>query len=556
MPKELSHPRALLLYPEYPPSYWNMKFMGNIAARMALAPPLGLLTVGALLPKEWQLRLVDENLQPPTEDDWDWAEVVLLSGMFIQRRRLKELIRTAKDRGKTVVVGGPYPTVSPEEMLTAGADLVVRGEFENQVAPFLEAFQAGVSGLILESATRPDMTTSPSPRFDLLRFHDYAMMVVQTTRGCPFDCEFCDVVRLFGRKTRHKTTEQVIAELEALYRLGWRQSIFINDDNLIGNKSYAKKLLNRMIPWHKSLGEPFDFYTQTSVNLGQELELIDLMTEANFASVFVGIESPDEEVLKLANKYQNVRHPQVDLVKTIMANGLTIMGSFVLGFDNEGTGAGERIAAFVEATNIPNVVVNLLVPFPHTRLYDRLKREGRLREDLLLNEFKDVDIFCGPLAYVPTRPESEILSEYLGLWERLYDRGNFLARTHRCFLNMRPTRQAKAESWEKTPPPFPPMKDTSWVALFRDLKHFIRLSWGYGVKASCRRQYWRQVFDLRRRNPSRLIRYFRTCFTGQGMIHLQEVVRERLQNIRNGNREEGAGGESGEGLPRREWGGK
>jgi radical SAM superfamily enzyme YgiQ (UPF0313 family) len=374
------------------------------------------------------------------------------------------------------------------------------------------------------------LASSPTPRFDLLRLDDYAMMVFQTTRGCPFDCEFCDVVRLFGRKPRHKSPEQVLAEMETLYRLGWRREILIGDDNFIGNRSYAKDLLNRMIPWHKTHGEPFLIFAQTSVNLGQELELIDLMTEANFASVFIGIESPDEEVLKSANKHQNVRYPQAELIKTIIANGLSVMGSFVLGFDNEGKGAGERIAAFIEATNIPHAVINLLFPFPHTRLWERLKREGRLREDRLLDESQDLDIFCRPLAYRPTRPESEILQEYLDLWERIYDRGTFLDRAYRTCLTMRPTREAQGKSWKETPQPSSPRKGQPGGTLLNNFKHLIRLSWAYGVRPPCRWQYWRHLLDLRRRNPSRLIRFLRNCTVGEGMMHLRDVVRERLQS--------------------------
>jgi radical SAM superfamily enzyme YgiQ (UPF0313 family) len=530
MPMEMTHPRVLLLYPEFPPSYWNTKFLGSASGRTTMAPPLGLLTVAALLPEAWQLKLVDENVQALTTDDWDWAEVVFLSALFIQRRRLRELITMARDRGKKVVVGGPYPTVHTQEVLATGADLVVRGEFENLLAPFWEAFQAGHAGVVLESADRPSLADSPVPRFDLLRLNDYAMMVFQTTRGCPFDCEFCDVVRLFGRKPRHKSQEQVLAEMEALYRLGWRREILIGDDNFIGNRSYARDLLNRMIPWHKSHGEPFNFFAQTSVNLGQELELIDLMTEANFATVFIGIESPDEEVLKSANKHQNVRHPQSELIKTIIANGLNIMGSFVLGFDNEGKGAGERIAAFVEATNIPNSVINLLFPFPYTRLWERLKQEGRLREDRLLDDSQDLDIFCRPLAYQPTRPEPEILQEYMDLWERLYERGTFLDRTYRFCLAMRPTRGAQAESGKGAPQPCSPMKGKPWGTIFSDLKHFIRISWAYGVRPACRRRYWRYLFDIRRRNPSRLVRFLRNCSVGEGMMHLRDVVRERMQS--------------------------
>ena len=233
--------RALLVCPEFPLSFWSFRKSCQLRGNRTVNPPLGLLTVAALLPPEWELRLADLNTRSLTEEDWQWADLILISAMYIQREGLLALVREAKRRGKTVVAGGPYPTSLPEAALEAGCDFVVRGEGENTVPLLLEAMRAGKTGVI-ETDEKPDLTTSPIPRFDLLRLDDYATFSIQTSRGCPFDCEFCDVVNLFGRKPRHKTPKQVIAELETLYRLGATGNMFICDDNFIGSKKRAQAL--------------------------------------------------------------------------------------------------------------------------------------------------------------------------------------------------------------------------------------------------------------------------------------------------------------------------
>jgi len=525
------HLRALLVFPKLNLGYFDMEFVCELKECKSLTPPLGLLTTAALLPQEWQLRLVDENVEPLTEAHWDWADVVLFSALLIQRGRLIELLGEAKARGKTAVVGGPYPTLVPETMLAEGADIVVLGELENLVAPLLAALEAGHTGVVLEAKEKPDLTTSPIPRFDLLRLQEYGTLAIQTSRGCPFDCEFCDVVRIFGRKPRHKTPEQVVAELETLYRLGWRGDIFVSDDNFIGTRSFARDLLKLMIPWHQSRGAPFDFTTQVSVDLGQDRELIDLMTQANFSRVLIGVESPDEEVLKFIHKHQNVRYPLVESLNNITANGLSIIGTFILGFDKETSGAGERIAALVEATNLPYLLLFLLAPFPHTRLWERLKREGRLHTDFLTENLHDDKPFFGQLAFQPTRPETEILSEYLELWERLYDRSNFLSRALRYYLAMRPTRRALAQAQGKAASPSPAKKSPSFQERFQGFKNFLKISWAYCQKPACRRQYFRQLLHLKRHNPSRLVPYLTTCALAEDMISLREVVSQHLRPL-------------------------
>ena len=248
--------RALLVCPEFPLSFWSFRKAVRFRGNKTTNPPLGLLTVAALLPPAWELRLADLNTRRLTDDDWQWADLILISAMYIQREGLLALVAEAKRRGKTVVVGGPHPTSLPEAALEAGSDFVVRGEGENTIPLLLEAMKNGKTGVI-ENDARPDLTTSPIPRFDLLRLDDYDTMTIQTSRGCPFDCEFCDVVNLFGRKPRYKTPAQVIAELESLYRLGARGAVFFCDDNFIGSKKQARALLQELTPWLRSRGEPF-----------------------------------------------------------------------------------------------------------------------------------------------------------------------------------------------------------------------------------------------------------------------------------------------------------
>jgi radical SAM superfamily enzyme YgiQ (UPF0313 family) len=520
--------RALLINPEFPKFFWSMQRLCHIQDCKASTAPLGLITVAAMLPPDWQLRLVDLNTGPLTQSDWEWAEVVLITSMGIQHANFLDLVRQAKALGKTVVAGGPQPSVMPEEVMDLGCDFLVRGEAELHMPRLLEDLQQGKTGRVYESAEKPDLSLSPVPRFDLLKPNDYLSMAIQTTRGCPFDCEFCDVVSLFGRKVRTKRPEQVLAELEAVYRLGGVEEIFIADDNFIGNKAYARQLLKMMIPWMKEHGEPFCFMTQASVNLGHELELIDLMTEANFGSVFLGVESPDEMVLQQAHKRQNVAGSLADALKTINANGLSLIGSFILGMDGETSGTGDRIIDFVEDTNIPIVMLNMLFPLAKTRLWQRLEREGRLRLELVeswvFQNFPEMDYYCR-MFFEPSRPEEEILAEFFRMVDRLYEPSAYLARAYRSILAMRPTRSAMAAKKGKPLPPAGPSRQKTPGNYLNDLRRFLRLSWSQGVRSSCRGQFWRQLYGIWQQNPSRLLRYIRLCAWGEDFFLFREAMR-------------------------------
>jgi len=510
-----------------PLSFFSFPKVVHRVGCKTLFPSLSLITVAALLPREWQLRLVDENVEPVTESMWAWAELVMISGMLIQGPNMLALIREAKARGKTVVVGGTYPTSMPEEVLPAGPDFLIRGEGENTLPLFLAALAQGRQGGVIECEAKPDLATSPIPRFDLLNLRDYRNLAIQTSRGCPHNCEFCDVVQLYGRRPRYKEPRQVIAELETIYHLGWRGSIFISDDNFIGNKTHARAILRELIPWNRSHGEPFGFTTQTTVSLGQDPDLMNLMTQANIGIVFLGIESPDEEALSRSNKHHNLAASMQESIHQIQANGLVVIGSFILGLDGEKPGTGERIIDFIEATSIPLAMVQLLQPPPTTRLWHRLQLEGRLLSERMKESPLTDSIGVRPF-FIPSRPEEQIITEYVQVWDTVYEPRRFLARTYRFFLGMRPTRAAAARRQGKTLPLAAPQAQASRRQKIMDGKMFLVLSWQLGIVSNTRWQYWRQLLGILRKNPSRIISYLVTCISGEDMFRLRDLIRQRL----------------------------
>jgi radical SAM superfamily enzyme YgiQ (UPF0313 family) len=511
---------VLFLQPKTPYSFWSFDQLLKLTGRKALLPPLGLITVAALLPQEWNMRLIDRNFQEIREEMWNWSELVMISGMIAQSDDVLWMTREAKRRGKTVVVGGPYATLLPEELRDAGADFVVKGEAETALPLLLDALTAGIKSEVIEEPSKPAMVTSPIPRFDLLRLDAYDSIGIQTSRGCPYNCEFCNVTTLHGKKTRYKEVHQIIAELEFLLSLGRRGTVFVSDDNFIGNINRARSILETLIPWHKAHGEPFNFWTQVSVNLGQNPELIDLMTHANFHTVFVGIETPDEEVLTFSGKHQNVSNPLAESIGNMNANGLTVVGSFIVGLDNEKEGADDRMVAFAEQTGIPVIMLNVLHPLPQSALWYRLKQENRL-----VDERGHGLRTGGELSYVPTRPTAQIMKEYKSLTDRLYEPSAFLGRTYRFYLAMRPSREALGIETEADSPPVNNGK-TSKKQIMRDLKSLVFLFWRQGIVRSTRIQFWRQLIGLWRSNPSRLSGYAVTLFHGENLF----ALRKRLLN--------------------------
>ncbi len=511
--------KVLLIYPELPFSFWSFKLACRVQGVKALFPPLGILTVAALLPSDWQSRLVDMNVQPIGESDWKWADLVMLSAMLLQRDTALKVIAEARQRGKTVVVGGTYPTLEPEEVLSAGGDYVVKGEAEATIPALLNALQTKATPRIIEHAEKPDLTVSPIPRFDLVCVRDYANMAIQTTRGCPFACEFCDIAALFGRPPRHKKADQVVRELEALYRTGYRGTVFVCDDNFVGNRDHALNVLAAMTEWNRSHGEPFGYITQASVNLGQDRELVDRMTAANFGEVFIGLETPDQQALRSAGKTQNLRSPMVESVNTIKENGLTVVESFIIGFDDEQAGVAQRICDVVDQTDAPTVMVNLLKAAPQTALWRRLKQEGRLLEDR-----KGVDTVMSKLNFRSRRPEGEILQDYVHLWRHLYEPSRYLDRVYRYYRAMRPTRRAQAQARGERPPPEPNARRRSLRENSQDLRAVLFLAWRQGIAGSCRVQFWRQFIGIQRSNPSRLRAYLSRLMIGENLFEVRDLI--------------------------------
>lgn len=509
-------PNVLLVSPQLPYSFWSFRETCKLTGRKTLAPPLGLLTLAGLLPAHWTLRLVDCNTRSIAEDDWAFADVILFGAMIVQRDHLVSLVAEAKRRGKSVAVGGPLVTSEPDFALEAGCDWVFSGEAEAGVDELVRAVEEGLPRGVIHAAGRPDMAASPVPRFDLLALDDYDAISIQTSRGCPFNCEFCDIINLFGRRPRYKNADQVLAELDCLYRLGWRGTVFFCDDNFIGDPGRARELLRRLVVWMKERREPFSFLTQASVNLGRNRELVDLMTEANFAEVFVGVESPDEEVLSGARKTQNVANPLLQSLDAMTRNGLPVLASFILGMDGEKAGAGTRICDFVERLAIPVVMLNMLQVLPNTALWDRLSACGRL-----LPQSRATGVSGSGMNFVPSRPSDEIMAEYRQLWDYLYEPTRYLARAYRSCLRMRPTRASLGQA-ERDPKAAWTPKAARETA--RSLLTLARVVWRQGVKARYRGQFWRQLVGVYRHNPTRMIRYLKTCGFGENMFALRRHV--------------------------------
>lgn len=368
--------KVLLLYPTFPDTFWSFKHVLKFIHKRAALPPLGLLTIAAMLPDEWELRLVDLNVSRLAERDLAWADMVMISAMIVQRPSAEELIARCRHAGKTVVAGGPLFTSEPGQF--AAVDHLVLNEAEVTLPEFLRDVQAGRARRVYASTRLPDLHLTPAPRWDLIKLRHYASMCVQYSRGCPFDCEFCSVTAMFGHRPRLKSAAQVITELDLLWERGWRGTVFFVDDNLIGNKrSLRDELLPALRRWRAGR-RGFDFYTEASINLADDPGLMRMMVEAGFDQVFVGIETPDEAGLAECNKRQNRHRDLIADVKRIQRAGLQVQGGFIVGFDNDQPGIFQRQIDFIQRSGIVTAMVGMLQAVPGTRLHERLAQQGRL----------------------------------------------------------------------------------------------------------------------------------------------------------------------------------
>ena len=367
----------LLLYPEFPDTFWSFKHALKFVRKQASLPPLGLLTIAAMLPESWQRRLVDLNVGPLNEAELEWADMALVSAMTVQQESAKEVIERCKAAGIPVVAGGPLFTTAHEQF--PEVDHFVLNEAETTLPFFLEDLRTGDPKKLYASSEFPDITRTPAPEWGLLDKKKYASMSIQFSRGCPYRCDFCNVTTLFGHKIRTKTSTQIIAELEGIRRLGWQDSIFFVDDNFIAQRSYLKKeLLPALIDWRKAHRVTNKFYTECSINLADDDELMALMVSAGFNQVFIGIETPEDIALQECGKQHNTSRDMLENVRRIQQAGLEVQGGFIVGFDSDTPSIFQKQIEFIQKSGIVTAMVGILQALPGTKLYDRMKSEGRL----------------------------------------------------------------------------------------------------------------------------------------------------------------------------------
>ena len=428
--------RALLVYPEMPPTYWSMRYALPFLGRRAVFPPLGLLTVAAMLPPSWELRLLDLNVEPLRREDVDAADLVLISAMLVQRDSFEKVVALCREAGKPIVAGGPYPTSSHASI--QGVDHFVLGEAEASLPQFLEDFERGCPKACYSDRSHPPLQGTPAPRYELVKAGHYAGAALQFSRGCPHHCDFCDIVELFGHQPRTKSAEQFLAELDLLYEGGWRGSLFVVDDNFIGNRIQVRPLLARLGAWQAEHGFPFSLYTETTLDLGADEALMDDMVSAGFNMVFVGIETPDTATLASIDKKQNLRTDLLASVKAIQAHGLEVSAGFILGFDRDGPDIFERQRRFIAEAAIPVAMVGLLMALPGTRLHARLAAEGRLLASSTLgNNTHDLQ-----LNFLPRMDPGQLLHGYTSVLKAVYAPREYFARCLELLHRLKRSRAA------------------------------------------------------------------------------------------------------------------
>ena len=431
---------ALLIYPEFPDTYWSFKHALKFLGKRAAQPPLGLMTVAALLPKAWKKRLVDVNVERLRDRDLAWADVAMISAMHIQHPSLAAIVERCRARGLRTVVGGPIASsISAAELKV---NHVVIGEAESLIAGLAQGLEQGTAEHVYKAEERPEMESSPLPDLSLIKMNRYSTMAVQASRGCPFNCEFCDIIEIYGRRPRVKAVAQVLAELDQLYAAGWREAVFIVDDNFIGNKARAKELCAALAAWRSQYKTSFDFITEASLNLADDPELMQLMKDAGFASVFLGIETPDESALIACNKTQNTRRSLLDSVALIQSYGMQVMGGFILGFDTDREDIFDRMVEFIQKSGIPIAMVGLLQAMPGTQLFRRLWSEGRILDAGHGDNTDD------KLNFLPRMDATKLVEGYRSVLKQIYSCEAYYERV-KLYLNRTQPKPGKQKSGER-----------------------------------------------------------------------------------------------------------
>ncbi|MDP6576520.1 MAG: B12-binding domain-containing radical SAM protein [Dehalococcoidales bacterium] len=492
--------KILLVYPQYPDTFWSFRYALKFVSKKAAFPPLGLLTVAAMLPGEWEKKLVDMNVTRLTDGDIKWADYVFISAMVVQRNSVNEVIAQCRKLDTGVVAGGPLFTTGYEEF--DGVDHFVLDEAEVTLPLFLKDLEEGCARHIYTCKQRPDIGRTPIPLWSLINLKHYSAMNAQYSRGCPFNCEFCDIILLNGHKPRVKEKEQVLAELEVLYHRGWRGGVFIVDDNFIGNKRKLKsEILPAIIEWRKRKRYPFALSTEASINLADDEELMKLMVDAGFGAVFVGIETPNEESLVECAKLQNQNRDLVASVKKIQNYGLEVQGGFIVGFDSDPISIFRNQISFIQKSGIVTAMVGLLNAPPGTRLYQRLKKENRL-----VKAFTGNNTDCS-LNFIPKMNYETLINGYKHILDTIYSPGNYYERV-KTFLGE-----------------YKPRGEIASRLQFYHIKALVKSMWFLGIREKGRRYYWKLFLSTLLNQPRKFPLSISLSVYG---YHFRKVVKKYI----------------------------
>lgn len=453
--------RVLLVAPRTPDTFWSFRHAMPFLSKKASYPPLGLLTVAAMLPGNWELQLIDMNVTNLRDEHIQWADYVMLSAMIVHRECAHEVANRCARLARPLIAGGPLFTTGYQSF--PEIPHFVLGEAEDSMPRLVEDMNAGNLRNVYAAEGWPDVSKTPVPRWDLIDFRDYATMSIQFCRGCPFNCEFCDVIVMNGRVPRTKSPQQVIAELESLRRAGWRRTVFLVDDNFVGNKRRVRELLEELVSWRRKSGARMDFVTEASVDLAEHPRLLQLMLEAGFKRVFIGIETPDPENLRACEKMQNVRRDLLHSIRIIQSAGLEVMGGFIVGFDGDKSDVFQRQFEFIQKAGVVTAMVGMLTALPGTRLYKRLVAEGRL-----LAESHGNNTDCN---FIPKLGREELVEGYRRLMQKLYEPATFYGRARILLRNLK-GRGPRLHLGRQ------------------EIGAFVRSLWHLGFVHSGRRAYW------------------------------------------------------------------
>jgi radical SAM superfamily enzyme YgiQ (UPF0313 family) len=472
--------KILLVYPHYPDSFWSLRHALRFISKQAAVPPLGLITVSAMLPSTWEKKLVDMNVSVLKPKDIQWADYVFISAMYIQKESVDYVISECIKYNVKIVAGGPLFT--QEYQNYPQVDHLILNEAEITLPLFLKDLTEGHPQNVYRASNFPDITSTPVPDFQLLSQKNYAYMNIQVSRGCPFSCEFCEITSLFGHKVRIKSTNQILNELEKLYALHWRGNVFVVDDNFIGNRNVIKNnLLPAMKEWMQKRNYPFVFNTEASIDLADDDELLKLMVEAGFTSVFIGIESTEENSLQECNKVQNIHRNLIQSVTKIQQAGLQVSGGFIIGFDNDSPNVFQRLTDFIQQSGIVSAMVGLLNAPKNTKLYDRLMSEGRLTSQASGN---NTDL---SMNFIPRMNYNELITGYKKIIHDIYATKPFYKRVRRSLINCKPHK-------------------TKGVSInFTTLRAFIKSILIIGVFKKGRSNYWKLLLWTLFRRPGSIV---------------------------------------------------